>query len=259
MPAGVTRERGEIDGVPVEWIQPETAGRDGILVYVHGGGYYMGSIETYSHYVARLAVACGLRTVLFDYRLAPEHPFPHGLNDAEAVLLHLLTEHAADMPVFLAGDSAGGGLALATLVALRDAGHPLPAAAVLLSPWTDLTCSGESFHRNQATDPVILSERSVKVAEWYADGTSLKHPLVSPLFANLAGLPPMLVLAGGEELLLDDSVRLAQRAKMQGVRAQLEVSAGMVHVWPFYAEWIPEGRAALDRINRFFRSVAGRA
>lgn len=255
IPQSVTRERGEIDGVPVEWIVPESAAREGVLVYIHGGGYYQGSIDTYSHYVSRLAIACGLRTVHMDYRLAPEHPFPMGLNDAEAVVLHLLTEHAEEVPVVIAGDSAGGGLALATLIALRDAGHPLPAAVALLSPWTDLTSSGESSKLNQATDPVINAERSVKVAGWYADGTSLKHPLVSPLFANLAGLPPMLIMAGGEELLLDDSVRLAARAQMQGVRVQLEVTAGMVHVWPFYAEWIPEGQAALERMSRFFRSA----
>jgi acetyl esterase/lipase len=158
----------------------------------------------------------------------------------------------------MAGDSAGGGLALATLVALRDAGHPLPAAAALISPWTDLTCSGDSFKKNQATDPVIDSTRSVKVANWYAGGTTLKHPLLSPLFADLRELPPLLIMAGGEELLLDDSIRLAQRAKKEGVRVQLEVSAGMVHVWPFYAEWIPEGQQALERIGRFFRTVTVR-
>ncbi len=258
-PAGVSFERGSIDGVPVEWIVPEAAARDGVLVYIHGGGYYMGSIDTYSHFVARLAKASGLRTVHLDYRLAPEHPFPMGLNDAEAVVLHMLTEHAAEVPVVLAGDSAGGGLALATLIALRDAGHPLPAAAALVSPWTDLTLSGESFKKNQATDPVIRADRSKKVAGWYADGTALDHPLVSPLFANLSSLPPLLILAGNEEVLLDDSTRLAERARLQGVRVTLEVSEGLVHVWPYYAEWIPEGEASLARIAEFFRSIIARA
>jgi acetyl esterase/lipase len=257
-PAGVMFERGYIDGVPVEWIVPDAAARDGVLVYVHGGGYYMGSIDTYSHYVARLAKATGLRTIHFDYRLAPEHPFPMALNDAEAVMLHLLTEHAAEIPLVVAGDSAGGGLALATLIALRDAGHPLPTAAALLSPWTDLTCSGESFKKNQATDPVISTDRTRKVVTWYADGTALNHPLLSPHFADLSALPPLLILAGSEELLLDDSIRLAERARMQGVRVELEVSDGMVHVWPYYAEWIPEGQAALDRISGFFRAAIAR-
>jgi acetyl esterase/lipase len=258
MPPDVALERSVIDGVPVEWLIPESAASDGVLVYVHGGGYYMGSIDTYSHYVARLATATGLRTVHMDYRLAPEHPFPMGLNDAEAVVLHMLTEHAAEVPVVLAGDSAGGGLALATLVALRDAGHPLPAAAALISPWTDLTLSGASFKSNQATDPIIDTTRTRRVVDWYTDGARPDHPLISPLFADLSGLPPLLLLAGGEEVLLDDSSRLAERARMQGVKAELEVSDGMIHVWPYYAEWIPEGEAALGRIAQYFREAIDR-
>lgn len=255
MPEGVQVDRDVIEGVPVEWIVPESAARDGVLVYIHGGGYYMGSVDTYSHYVARLAKAVGLRTLHMDYRLAPEHPFPMALNDAEAVVLHMLTEHAAEVPVVIAGDSAGGGLALATLVALRDAKHPLPAAAALLSPWTDLTCSGPSFARNHATDPIIDSARTKKVVGWYANGTPPNHPLVSPLFADLSGLPPMLILAGGEELLLDDSTRLAERAQSQGVRVELEVLEQMVHVWPFYSEWIPEGQQTLEKIGQFFQDI----
>lgn len=258
LPDGVARERGVIDGVPVEWIVPDSATRDCILVYVHGGGYYMGSIDTYAHFVARLAKATGLRTVHMDYRLAPEHPFPMALNDSEAVVLNMLTEHAAEVPVVLAGDSAGGGLALATLVALRDAGHPLPAAVALISPWIDLTLSGASFKSNQATDPIINATRTRKVVDWYTDGARPDHPLISPLFADLSGLPPLLILAGGEELLLDDSKRLADRARIQGVRTQLEVAEGMVHVWPYYAEWIPEGEEALERIAQYFRCVIAR-
>jgi acetyl esterase/lipase len=134
----------------------------------------------------------------------------------------------------------------------------LPAAAALISPWTDLTLSGASFKSNQATDPIIDPARTRKVVDWYTDGARPDHPLVSPLFADLSGLPPLLILAGGEELLLDDSKRLAERARMQGVRADLEVADGMVHVWPYYAEWIPEGEEALQQIAQYFRAVIAR-
>jgi acetyl esterase/lipase len=131
----------------------------------------------------------------------------------------------------------------------------LPAAAALLSPWTDLTCSGRSLETNQATDPVIDSQRTAKVARWYTGSMAPDHPLISPLLADLTGLPPLLILVGAEESLLDDSSRLAERAASHGVRVELDIKPGMVHVWPYYAEWIPEGQQALQQIDRFFRSI----
>lgn len=254
VPEGIQFQQETIAGVPAERVEPADTREDALLLYLHGGGYHMGGIETYRHFVGRVAQTTRLRTVHIDYRLAPEHPFPAALDDAVAVVQALIAEQGDARQVVVAGDSAGGGLTLATLLRLRDAGEPLPGAAVLLSPWTDLTCSGASFDANRHLDPVIRTEYAQLAVGWYAAQTSPANPLVSPLFADLAGLPPMLVQVGTAEVLLDDAIRLGKRLREAGVGVELEVWDDMVHVWQYYAQWIPEAQQALDRMAQFFRS-----
>lgn len=252
VPQDVICRADTIAGVPAEWVEPPNARGDALLLYLHGGGYYMGGISSYRHFVTRFAQIAGMRALHLDYRLAPEYPFPAAIEDTTAVF-RVLTESVipADR-IVIAGDSGGGGLTLAALLALRDAGHALPRAAAVISPWTDLTCSGESMRTMQAKDPVIDAARSSDVAGWYAGETPREHPLVSPLFADLRGLPPLLVHVGTDEVLLDDSTRFAERAKAQGAPVNIEVWEDMIHVWHYYAEWIPEAREALAGIARFF-------
>ncbi len=252
VPRDVVVRADTIAGVPVEWIDPPRVRPDALLVYVHGGGYYMGGIDTYRHYVARFAQIAGMRALHLDYRLAPEHPYPAAIEDTAAVFRAL---HKNTLPadrIVMAGDSAGGGLTLATLIALRDEGHPLPKAAAVISPWTDLTGTAASIEANRGKDPVLGHARTLLSAKWYAGDAALTHPRVSPLYADLAGLPPVLVQVGSEEILLDDSTRFAERAVAQGAPVELEVWDGMVHVWHYYAEWIAEGRAGIARIGEFF-------
>jgi len=246
-----------IAGIPVEWIDPPGARPDALLVYLHGGGYYMGGIETYRHYVARFAQIAGLRAVHLEYRLAPEHPYPAAIEDTTAVVRALHRNFTMADRIVIAGDSAGGGLTLATLIALRDEGHPLPKAAAVISPWTDLTSTAPSIEANRTRDPVLGNARTKISSAWYARGMPLTHPRVSPLFADFTKFPPLLVQVGTEEILFDDSVQLAERAKAQGAPVELEVWEGMVHVWHYYAEWIPEGREGILRIADFFTKHLG--
>lgn len=252
IPKDVAIRPDTIAGVSAEWIEPVNARDDALLLYLHGGGYYMGSIETYRHYVARFAQIAGLRTVHIDYRLAPEHPFPAAIEDTTAVFNALNTHAIPGNRIVIAGDSAGGGLTLATLLALRDAGDALPRAAAVIAPWTDLTNSGGSLETHRDRDPVLGRMQTKSHAAWYAGDTPLDHPLVSPLFADHAGLPPTLIHIGTEDILLDDATRFADRAKAQGAPVDIEIWDGMVHVWHYYAEWIPEGRDAIRRIGEFF-------
>lgn len=246
-----------IAGVPAEWIEPANARPDALLLYLHGGGYYMGGIESYRHYVTRFAQITALRTVHIDYRLAPEHPFPAAIEDATAVFNALAKNTLPADRIVIAGDSAGGGLTLTTLLALRDAGAALPKAAAAIAPWTDLTFSGASTETHRERDPVLGRMQTRSHPAWYAGETPRDHPLVSPLFADLAGLPPLLIHVGTEDILLDDATRFADRAKAHGTAADLEIWDGMIHVWHYYAEWIPEGRDAIRRIGEFFAGHLG--
>lgn len=257
IPKDVVLRSDMIAGVPAEWIEPANARDDAVLLYLHGGGYYMGSIETYRHYVARFAQIAGLRTVHIDYRLAPEHPFPAAIEDATAVFNAIGTTVIPANRIVIAGDSAGGGLTLATLLALRDAGNPVPCAAAMIAPWTDLTNSGDSIETHRDRDPVLGRMQTKSHAAWYAGNAPLDHPHVSPLFGDYADLPPMLIHVGTEDILLDDATRLADRAKSQGAAMDIEIWEGMVHVWHYYAEWIPEGRDAIRRIGEFFAGHLG--
>lgn len=240
-------------GVPGEWIVPPGAEESRVLLYLHGGGYVIGSVNTHRDMVSRIARAAQARALAIDYRLAPEHPFPAAVEDATAAYRWLLASGMPAERIVIAGDSAGGGLTLATLLALRDAGDLLPAAAVCISPWTDLAVTGESMDTKADVDPMIRKAEAIEGAKLYLAGADPKTPLASPLYADLSGLPHLLIQVGTHETLQDDSVRLAERARAAGVDVTLEQWEEMIHVWHFFAFILPEAQQAIDRIGQFVR------
>ena len=250
----VTREAVDVDGTPGEWISVTSAPGDTVILYLHGGGYVIGSINSHRELISRIARAAGARALAIDYRLAPENPFPAAVEDATKAYRWLLKQGVAPEKIVIAGDSAGGGLTAATLLALRDAGDRLPAAAVCISPWTDLTISGETMVTKADVDPMIKPADAKFGAERYHGTADPSHPLISPIFADLSGLPPLLIQVGTSEVLLSDSTRLAERAKAAGVDVTLEEWDQMIHVWHFFAFILPEAQQAIERIGEFVRA-----
>jgi acetyl esterase/lipase len=249
LPADVHGRRVSADGVAAEWI--EAPGADlGALLYLHGGAYALGSINTHRELVARLARATKMRGLAIDYRLAPEHPFPAAVKDATAAYLWLVAQGVDPSQIIIAGDSAGGGLALASLVALRDAGKPLPAGAVCISPWTDLALTGASIRSKAQVDPIMKPDSSERYARYYAGEHEVTSPLISPLYADLKGLPPLLIQVGTDEILLHDATRCAKKAREDGVDATLEVWDGMFHVFQMIS-LLPETKEAVEHIGDF--------
>lgn len=259
-PRSVRVGRFDIDGMPCASIEPASAGRVGpvrVVLYLHGGGYVTGFIDSSLMLCVPMARELGLRLVLPEYRLAPEHPFPAAIDDALKAYRRLLSEGYAPGEIALAGDSAGGGLCLAVLQAIRDSGGPVPAAALCLSPWADLTHSGRSHVENAATDPLLHLEMLKQWASYYAGGASLADPLVSPVFADFSGFPPLLLQVDSGELLLDDSLAIAERARAAGVDARLIRREGLWHVWPALGDLIPESRQAFGAMKAFLASLGG--
>jgi len=238
-------------GVPAEWIVPPEAAEDRVILYLHGGGYVMGSINTHRAMIARIARASHAKALALDYRMAPEYPFPAAVDDACAAYRWLIAEEYKPGRIVIAGDSAGGGLTLATLLALRDSGAPLPAAAVPISPWTDLEGTGASVETRAAADPMVDKEGLVRMGKMYIGDRDPKNPLASPLYADYKGLPPMLIQVGDAEILLDDATRVAERARAAGVKVELEAWPEMFHVWHVFAKILPEGQQAIDRIGEY--------
>jgi len=253
-PEGVALTPVDANGVPAEWTVAEGARDDVAIVYFHGGGYVMGSIDTHRGHCARISQAARARVLSVDYRLGPEHPHPAAVEDAVAAVRFARTSGVAPRRTAIAGDSAGGGLTLATLVALRDAGDPSVAAGMCISPWTDLTLSGASIAAKAAEDPMVRGADLSLMADAYLAGGDAKAPLVSPLYADLAGLPPLLIQVGSAEVLLDDAVRVADRARAAGVDVELRVWQDMFHVWHAFAQILPEGQAAVDEMARFLEA-----
>jgi acetyl esterase/lipase len=249
LPPGLIREPREVNGVPAEWVSAPGAAADRAVLYLHGGGYVLGSIRTHRELAARISQDSGARCLVIDYRLAPEHPFPAAVEDAVAAYRWLLETGYAPERLAIAGDSAGGGLTVATLLALRDAKLPLPATAVCISPWVDLVVEGESMTTRAKQDPMLSREPLLAMAKHYLGGGDARAPLASPVFADLRGLPPLLIHVGDHETLLDDSTRLAARARKAGVEVELEVWPEMIHVWHAFAAMVPEGREAIERIG----------
>jgi acetyl esterase/lipase len=241
------------NGVPGEWIIPDGTGTERVILFLHGGSYSAGSSHSHRALAANIAHAANARALTIDYRLAPEHPYPAALEDALTAYRWLIEKHVRPEQITIAGDSAGGGLTVALLLALRDLDIPMPASAVLLSPWTDLSASGESWQANAKADYVINGEKLQVSARMYLGGTDPRTPLASPLYANLGGLPRLLIQVGSEEILLSDSTHLAEHARRADVNVTLEVWEGMQHVWHFAANIVPEGREAIKRIGEFIQ------
>ena len=242
-------------GVAVEWVTAPHSDPSRVVLYLHGGGYTIGSIASYRSYTGRLARASQSRLLSVGYRLAPEHPFPAALDDAVSSYHWLLDQGISPSRISVVGDSAGGGLALSMAIAIRDAGAPTPASIVAIGPSTDLAKEGASMKERAHLDPIVTYESSMAHALRYVGPRgNLKHPLASPLYADLRGLPPLLIMVGTHEALFDDSTRFAAKAEAAGVEVQLDIWEEMIHVWPFFADILPEGRQAIDKIGDYIRA-----
>lgn len=250
-PRDVRITPGRIGGVPGEWVETFAASPS-TLLYLHGGGYFACSPQTHRPVTVAFAKR-GFRVFAPDYRLAPEHVFPAAVDDALAVWRALRSQ--LDEKIFVAGDSAGGGLSLALLVALRDAADPLPAACALFSPWTDLAATGDSIRTNTSRCAMFTGERIAPTAKFYLGGADPRNPLASPLYADLAGLPRLLIHAGEQEVLLDDSRRLAERARTAQVPVEIKIWPDVCHAWQLL-QMIPEARQSVEEAADFFRRPA---
>jgi acetyl esterase/lipase len=247
-------QRTDLDGVEAVAITtPEAlAGRH--ILYLHGGGHVSGSPALYRDFIWRLAAATRARAFILDHRLAPEHPFPAALDDAIAAYRALLASGADPRRMAVLGESSGGGLGLGMLLKLRDEGAPLPAATVVLSPWTDLALTGHSLQANAEADPMLRSDQASRLAVYYLGGVDPRTPYASPLYGDPTGLPPTLFQVGSDEILLDDSVRMAERMRTAGCQIELEVWPRMPHAWQVWARMMPEARTAIERIGAFVQS-----
>ena len=254
VPDDVTTSSGSLGGVGVVNVEAAGADQSKVIFYLHGGAYAIGTAASSVGLASDLARRVGARLVTVDYRLAPEHPHPAAIDDAVAAYRGLLDSGVAASAIAIAGESAGAGLAAATLIALNHAGLPQPTGAVLMSPWADLTLSGDSMSAKAAVDPALTPEGLHRRAvDYVADGDRTAD-LVSPIFADLTGLPPLLIQAGSHEILLDDATRLASRAARADVAVRLEVTPGVPHVFQGFAAMLDEGDAALTSAGEFLRA-----
>ena len=254
VPKDVRITAGRSGDVPGEWVETPASG--GVtLLYLHGGGYYACSAET--HRPVTIAFARrGFRVFAPNYRLAPEHPFPAAVDDAVATYEGLLANHPAHN-IVVAGESAGGGLSLALMLALRHKGQPMPARAALFSPWTDLAATGDSMQTNSRRCAMFQSTTSGPAARWYLGSADPRNPLASPLYADLAGLPPLLIHVSADEVLLDDSTRLASRATAGGVECRLKIWPVVPHAWQIAQRIMPEARESVAEAAAFLHAGAG--
>ena len=250
---GVTIEACELRGLNAEWLTPKNAADGKLLLYLHGGGYIMGSCSTHRELASHIASATGVRTLLPEYRLAPEHPFPAAIDDAIGIYRALIADGYAAQDIVIAGDSAGGGLTMATLLSLRDARDPLPSAACMLSPWLDLSATGESMTTRANQDPWFKPNDMPIVTSYYCEESQLRHPLASPVFADLSDLPPLFIQVGEDEILLSDSTRCAENVAAAGGNIELEIWPGMWHVFQVFVHRMPESRDAIRKIGEFIR------
>lgn len=262
LPIPANTEISKVDGaVQGEWVTTGKTNPQRTILYLHGGAYIAGAPKTHRSLVAALCNSCQSRAFVAQYRLAPEHPYPAAVEDAVAAYKWLL--ESPEMAVFgedaakhitVAGDSAGGALSLAMLVSAREQGLPMPAAAVCMSPWADLSCSGVGYSTRAESDPITDGDNISDLAKIYLNGEDPKSPLASPAFADLSGLPPLLIQVGSDEVLMGDSLLVEARAHDCGTKATLEIWAGMVHVWHAFYPMLSEGQDAIDRIGSFLDS-----
>jgi acetyl esterase/lipase len=266
IPNGVEMKCFDMDGIPSAWIVPaaEDGGgsrnavgdgggrrKDKVILHLHGGGYVLGSIEGHQMLGILMAQTLKMKVLLLEYRLAPENPFPAAVDDALKVYRWLLAQGYQAKDIVVSGDSAGGGLSLAMVLSLRDAGEPLPAAVVCLSPWVDLTFKGKSYITKEQVEPILREDVLRMWAEAYCGAENASHPLISPIYGNFRGFPPLLIQVGADEILLDDSIMLAEKAKADGVEVMLKVWNGLWHVWQALGGLIPESKAAFEEMARF--------
>lgn len=257
LPAGVNISRFDLFGLPAEWLSPAGAAKDKVILYAIGGGYVSGSCNDHRFMVAKVADASGVTVLMYEHRLAPEHPYPAALDDLLAAYDWLLDDQGfAPDKIVVMGESAGGGLCLATLLALRDRGRPLPAGGVALSPWTDLKLTGESYHTKAR---VCLSPPGMSkvCSQYYVGDHDPGLPYISPLYGDLDGLPPIFINVGGYETMLDDSTRFAEKAKDAGVDVTLRVGEKMIHCYPLLAPMFLEATQALGEICAFINERLG--
>ncbi len=253
----IETERVGVNGVPAEWIWAPESQENRVILYLHGGGYLFGSARTHRVMLAHMARAAKARVLALDYRLAPEIPFPAPVEDSVSAYRWLQAQGISPHKITIGGDSAGGGLVVAALVALRSVGEPMPAAGVCISAWTDMESTGTSMATNAEADPSVSKERLLKIAKVYLGGKDPRAPLASPIHADLTGLPPLLLQVGSIEVLLDDSTMLKSRAKEAGVSVEMEVWEDMPHVWHHYAPILPEARKAIGKIGEFVLEHTG--
>ena len=249
LPAEIHCQSINADGISAEWISAPDADL-GVILYIHGGAYALGSINVHREFIVRLVQATKIRCLAINYRLAPEHPFPAALEDATTIYGWLLNQGVDASQIIIAGDSAGGGLALGTMVTLRDNGEQLPSGAVCISPWTDLALTGASIQSKAKVDPILDLASLQMYARYYAGENELTSPLISPLYANLKGLPPLLIQVGTDEILLDDSTRFAEKARDAGVNVTLKIWDEMFHVFQLIP-FLPETKKMVDSIAEF--------
>jgi epsilon-lactone hydrolase len=254
--ADIKREPVIANGVKSEWVSAPDADASRAILYLHGGGYVIGSINTHRALAGRLSRAAKARVLVIDYRLAPEHPHPAAVEDSVAAYRWMLAQGLKPSRIAVAGDSAGGGLTAAALVAIRDAKLPVPAAGALLSPWVDMEGIGESMTSKDKADPLVHKDGLLSMAKAYLGGKNPRTPLAAPLYADLAGLPPLLIQVGTSETLLDDASRFAERAKKAGVNVTYEPWQNMIHVFQLFAPMLDEGQQAIEKIGAFVRKHA---
>ncbi len=255
-PDGVSVTAVDAGGVPSDWVAATGADETRAVLHLHGGGYVIGSALSHRGLLGRLSVATGARVLGINYRMAPENPFPAALEDAVKAYRFLLDQGIEARRIAVTGDSAGGGLAAATLVALRDEGLPQPGCAVCLSPWVDMEGLGETMQTRAAVDPMVQREALLEMAKLYLGDADPRSPLAAPLHADLSGLAPILIQVGDAETLLDDSIRFEAALKQAGNDVTLEVWDEMIHVWHLFAPMLDKGQEAIDRMGEFIRKHA---
>jgi epsilon-lactone hydrolase len=252
IPADIQIRQESLNGMKLEYLIPENAPKEKVILYLHGGGYVSGSCSDHRGFVAKFAKYTGIVNLLFEYRLAPEHPFPAALEDSLFVYNHLLASGYNPENIVFAGESAGGGLTLALLLAIKNNGIPYPKAAVAISPWTDLTCSGDSYKTKNRVSPAPLNSWNV-FSKYYVGDDHATNPLISPLFGDLSGLPPIFINSGMDDELFDDGHKFYQKAKSAGVDVTFREGKGMLHCYPLMAPMFPEATEAMNEIVEFIK------
>ncbi|HEX2869349.1 MAG TPA: alpha/beta hydrolase [Ignavibacteriales bacterium] len=257
LPEGIEAAPVQIKDIKAEWIFPKGVKKDKVIFFIHGGGYVSGSCSDHRIHAARIVKGTSIPALTYEYRLAPENPFPAAVEDSIRAYKWILHEGISPKDIVFLGDSAGGGLCLATLLAIKENALPLPAAAVAVSPWTDLKCTGQSYRTKNKVSVAPLNSWTV-FSKYYTGDNDAANPLISPLYGDLKGLPPLLLQAGTDDELFDDSVQFTEKAIKAGVDVTFRKGEGMIHCYPFLPAFIPEAREAMEEIFQFIRMHIGK-